>query len=57
MVFNENTNNDFILLSKRTQLMCSTELTTEHVFENFEGNCPVARPLIADQLARLVTIT
>ena len=49
MVFNENTNHDFILLSKqgRTQLVYSTELTTEHVFENFGGNCPVALPLIA----------
>jgi len=36
MVFNENTNDDFILLSKQvcTQLIYSTELTTEHVFEN-----------------------
>jgi len=49
MVFNENTNYDFILLSKqeRTQLIYSTELTTEHVFENFGGDCPVALPLIA----------
>jgi len=55
MVFNESTNHDFILLSKqgRTQLIFSTE----HVFENFGGNCPVALPLIADQLARLVSIT
>jgi len=39
MVFNETTNYDFILLSKkgRTQLIYSTELTTEHVFVNFEG--------------------
>jgi len=38
---------DFILLSKqsRTQLIYSTELTTEHVFENFRGNCPVALSL------------
>jgi len=59
MVFNENTNHDFILLSKqgRTQLIFSTELHTEHVFENFGGNFPVALPLIADQLARLVSIT
>ena len=37
MVFNENTNHDFTLLSKqgRTQLIYSTELTTEHVFETF----------------------
>jgi len=41
MVFNENTNYDFILLSKqgRTQLIYSTELTTEDVFENFGGDC------------------
>jgi len=33
MIFNENTNHDFILLCKqgRTQLIYSTELTTEHV--------------------------
>jgi len=39
MVFNENTNYYFIFLSKqgRTQLIYSTELTTEHVFENFGG--------------------
>jgi len=32
------------LLSKRgrTQLIYSTELTTEHVFENFGGMCLVA---------------
>jgi len=50
MVFNENTNYYFIFLSKqgRTQLIYSTELTTEHVFENFRGeNCRVALPLIA----------
>jgi len=45
MVFNEITNYDFILLSKqgRSQLIYSTE----HVFENCGGNCPVALPLIA----------
>ena len=39
MVFNENTNNDFILLSKqgRTQLVYSSELTTEHIFAKFGG--------------------
>ena len=39
MVFNENTIYYFILLSKqcRTQLIYSTELTTEHIFENFGG--------------------
>jgi len=49
MVFNETTNDDFILLSKqgRTQLIYSTELTTEHIFENFEGDLPVFSPLIA----------
>jgi len=49
MVVNENTNYDFILLSKqgRTQLIYSTELITEHAFENFGGECPVALPLIA----------
>jgi len=48
MVFNEITNYGFILLSKqsRTQLV-SAELTTEHVFENFGGNCPVDLHLIA----------
>jgi len=46
MVYDETTNYDFIVLSKqdRTQLIYSTELTTEHVFENFEGTCPVALP-------------
>jgi len=42
------------LLSKqgRTQLMYSTELTTEHVFENFGGNYPVALPLIAGSASK-----
>jgi len=42
MVFNENTNNDFISLNKqgRTQLVYSTELTAEHVFEKFGGGLP-----------------
>jgi len=46
MVFNENTNYDFILLSKqgRTQLVYSTELTTEHVFEKFVGELPSCSP-------------
>jgi len=37
--FNENTNYGYVLLSKqgRTQLIYSTELTTEDVFENFGG--------------------
>jgi len=45
MVFNETTNNDFNLLSKQG----STHLTysTEHVFENFEGELPDCSPLIA----------
>ena len=49
MVFNENTNYDFNLLSKqgRTQLVYSTELTIEHVSANFGGGCPVALPRIA----------
>jgi len=44
MVFNETTNHDFILLSKQglTQLIYS--IPTEHVFENFGGNCPIALP-------------
>jgi len=46
MVFNENTNHYFILLIKqgRTQLIYSTELTTEHVFENFGGELPGCSP-------------
>jgi len=42
MVFNENTNHDFILLDKqgRTQLVYSTE----HVFENFGGELPSCFP-------------
>jgi len=44
MVFNENTNHDFVLLSKRTQLIYSTELTTEHVFENFGRELPGCSP-------------
>jgi len=49
MVFNETTNYDFILLSKqgRTQLIYSTELTIEHVFENFDGELPGCSPLVA----------
>jgi len=36
----------FILLSKqgRTQLIYSTELTTEHVFENFGGKLHSCSP-------------
>jgi len=46
MVFNENTNNDFILLSKqgRTQLVYSSELTTEHIFAKFGGELPSCSP-------------
>ena len=49
MVFNENTDYDFIVPSKqgRTQLIYSTELKIEHVFENFRGDCPVDLPLTA----------
>ena len=45
MVFNETTNYDY-LLSKQgpTQLICSTERTTEHVFENFGGELPGCSP-------------
>jgi len=59
MVFNENKNYDFILLSKqgRTQLIYSTELTTEHVFENFGGVARLLSPWMRYQLARLVSIT
>jgi len=46
MVFNETTNHDFILLSKqgRTKLIYSTELTSEHVFENFGGELSSCSP-------------
>jgi len=42
MVFDETTNNDFILLSEqgRIQLIYSAELITEHVFENFGFSPP-----------------
>ena len=55
MVFNENTNYDFNLLSKqgRTQLVYSTELTTEHVSENFGGHCPVALSLTAISASKI----
>jgi len=50
MVFNETTNNDFILLSKqgRTHLIYSTE----HVFEKFEGELPGCSPLIAGSASK-----
>jgi len=59
MIFNETTNYDFILLSKqgRSQVIYSSELTIEHVFENFQGACPVALPWLRGELARLVSIT
>jgi len=46
MVINANTNYDFILLSNqgRTQLIYSTEVTTEHVFENFGGVARLLSP-------------
>jgi len=46
MVFDEITNYDFILLSKqgRSQLIYSTELTAEHVFEIFFGELPGCSP-------------
>jgi len=46
MVVDEITNYDFILLSKqgRSQLIYSTELTAEHVFENFWGELPGCSP-------------
>jgi len=51
--------NYYSLLSKqgRTQLIYSTELTTEYVFEYFGGNCPVALPLIVGTDAGLASIT
>jgi len=47
--------NYYSLLSKqgRTQLIYSTE----HVFENFGRNFPIALPLIAGSAAGLVSIT
>jgi len=53
--FNKTTNYDFILLNKqgRTQLVYSTE----HVFEKFGVDFPVALPLVAGSAARLVSIT
>jgi len=46
MVFDEITKHDFILLSKqgRNQLIYSTELTAEHVFEKFLGELPGCSP-------------
>jgi len=57
MVFNQK--NYYSLLSKqgRTQLIYSTELTTEHVSENFGRNFPIALPLIAGSAAGLASIT
>ena len=47
--FSTKSHYDLTLLSKqdRSQLIYSSELTTEHVFENFGGDCPLALPLIA----------
>jgi len=44
--FQQNTNYDFILLSNqgRTQLIHSTQPTSEHVFENFGGGLPGCSP-------------
>jgi len=46
MVFDEITYYNFILLSKqgRSQLIYSTELTAEHVFDNFLGELPGCSP-------------
>jgi len=46
MVFDEITNYEFILLSKqgRSQMIYSTELTAEHVFEIFWGELPGCSP-------------
>jgi len=54
MVFNETTNYDFILLSKqdRTQLIYLTEQTTEHVFENFDGELPGCSLLIVGSASK-----
>jgi len=59
MVSNETTNNNFILLSKqgRTELIYSTELTSEHVFENFGGEVSGCSPHDCRIIARLVSIT
>jgi len=49
MVCNEITNYGFILLGKQGRIQrISAELTTEHVFENFGGNCPGDLDLIAE---------
>jgi len=46
MIFNETKNYDFILFSKQglSQLIYLTELTTEHVFENFQGLARLLSP-------------
>jgi len=58
-VFNETTDHDFILLSKqgRTELIYSTELTSEHVFENIGGVLSGCSPNDCRIIARLVSIT
>jgi len=59
MVFNETTNHGFILLSKqgRTELIYSTELTSEHVFENFRGQLSGCSPHDCRIISKLVSIT
>ena len=47
MVFNETKNYDLLSKQGRTKLVYSTELTAEHVSENFGGDFPVALPLFA----------
>jgi len=58
MVFHETTNHDLVLLSKqgRTELIYSTELTSEHVFENFGGEVSGCSPHDCRIIARLVSI-
>jgi len=55
MLFNETTNNDFILLSKQS----STHLTysTENVFVNFVWKLPGCSHWLRDLLTRLVSFT
>jgi len=47
MVFDESQIMTLHSKQGRSQLIYSTGLTIEHVFENFGGNCPVSLPLIA----------
>ena len=59
MVFNETTHHDFILLSKqgRTELIYSTELTSELLFENFGRELSGCSPHNGRIIAILVSIT